>query len=107
MAAERNESSFRAIKAEEGIGKIAGDNKTQVEGLVNQATGVVQDAYGKAVDAAAEGAQSVKSAAIAGHDYLRKFMEENPHTTTFIALGIGFLIGYATHKQPSRRNWWS
>jgi len=108
MADERIEGRVRAIggKAEEDIGKIADDAKTQVEGLVDQATGVVQDAYGKTMDAAAEGAQTVKVAAIAGHDYLRKFMEDNPHTTTVIALGIGLLIGYAAHRQPSRRSWW-
>jgi uncharacterized protein YjbJ (UPF0337 family) len=108
MADERIEGRVRAVggKAEEGVGKIAGDTKTQVEGLVNQATGVVQDAYGKTMDAAAEGVQTVKGAAIAGHDYLRKFMEDNPHTTTLIALGMGLLIGYAAHRQPSRRSWW-
>jgi uncharacterized protein YjbJ (UPF0337 family) len=108
MAEERNEGRVRAIggKPEEGIGKIAGDTKTQVEGLAHQATGVVQDAYGKTMDAAAEGAQTIKGAAIAGHDYLRKFMEDNPHTTTVIALGLGLLIGYVAHRQPSRRNWW-
>jgi hypothetical protein len=33
-------------------------------------------------------------------------MEDNPHTTTVIALGIGLLIGYAAHRQPSRSSWW-
>jgi ElaB/YqjD/DUF883 family membrane-anchored ribosome-binding protein len=79
---------------------------TQVDGLVDQATGVVKEAYGKTIDAATEGAQTVKDTAIAGHDYVRKFMEDNPHTTTLIALGIGLLIGYAAHRPPPRRNWW-
>jgi ElaB/YqjD/DUF883 family membrane-anchored ribosome-binding protein len=34
-------------------------------------------------------------------------MEDNPHTTTVIALAIGVLIGYAAHRPPPRRNWWS
>jgi len=93
-------------KAEEATGKIAGDTRSQVEGFLNQVTGTMEEAYGKSRDAALEGAQTVKHAAIAGHDYLRKFMEDNPHTTTVIALGIGLLIGYAAHWQPSRRSWW-
>jgi len=92
--------------ADEGTGEIARDPKTRVEGLLNQVTGSAQGAYGKSMDAAVEGVQTVKDAAIAGHDYLRKFMEDNPHTTTVIALGIGFLIGYAAHRQPSRSSWW-
>jgi ElaB/YqjD/DUF883 family membrane-anchored ribosome-binding protein len=58
------------------------------------------------MDVAAEGAQTVKGAAVAGHDLLKKFMEENPHTTTAIALGIGLLIGYAVKRPPARRRWW-
>ena len=58
-------------------------------------------------DAAAESAETVMDAAVTGHDYLRKFMEDNPHTTTLIALGIGLVIGYAAHRPPPRRNWWS
>ena len=73
---------------------------------MNQTTGIAKEAYGKTMDAAAQGAQTFKGAALAGHDYLRKFMEDNPHTTTAIAFGIGLLIGYAAHRQPSRRNWW-
>jgi hypothetical protein len=105
MADERIESRVRATGGE-GIGKTA-DTKTQIDGLVYQATGAVKEAYGKTMDAAAESAETVKDAAVAGHDYLRKFMEDNPHTTTLIALGIGLVIGYATHRPPPRRNWWS
>jgi uncharacterized protein YjbJ (UPF0337 family) len=108
MVDDRLEGRVRAMggKAEEATGKTAGDTKTQVEGLPNQATGTVEDAYEKSMDIAAEGVKTVKKAAIAGHDYLRKFMEDNPHTTTVIALGIGLLIGYAAHRQPSRSSWW-
>ena len=108
MADERIQSTLRTIggKVEEGLGKVADDTKTEAEGLMNQAAGAMQDAYGKTVDVAADSAQKVKGAAIAGHDFLQKFMEENPHTTTAIALGIGLLIGYAAHRQPPRRNWW-
>ena len=95
-------------KVQEGVGNITGDAKTEVKGVVNQAAGAVQDAYGKTVDAAMEGAQTVKEAAIGGHDVVRKFVEDNPHTATAIALGIGLFIGYAAHRQPQppRHYWW-
>lgn len=85
---------------------IRSDVKADAEGLLNQAAGAVQGAYSKTVDAAAEGAQTAKDAAIAGHDYLRKFVENNPHTAVAIALGLGLLIGYTSHRPPPRRSWW-
>jgi uncharacterized protein YjbJ (UPF0337 family) len=94
-------------KVQEGVGKVVGDAKTEAKGVMNQAAGAVQNAYGKSVDAAADGAQTVKDAAIASHDFLQKFVEDNPHTATAIALGIGVLIGYAAHRPPLQaRYWW-
>jgi ElaB/YqjD/DUF883 family membrane-anchored ribosome-binding protein len=88
------------------IRDIRGDVKTEAEGLLNQAAGAVQDAYNKTVDAAAEGAQTAKEAAIASHDYLRKFVENNPHTAAAIALGMGLLIGYMSRRPQPTRRWW-
>jgi uncharacterized protein YjbJ (UPF0337 family) len=93
-------------KVEQHVGSAAGDARTQEQGMMNQAAGAVQDAYEKTVDAAVEGAQTVKGAAVASHDFLKTFMEDNPHITTAIALGIGLLIGYTIKRQPSRRGWW-
>jgi len=99
-------------KVQEGVGKATGDVKTEAQGMMNQATGAVQDAYGKATDAAMDGAQMVKDAAVEGHDSVRKFVETNPFTATAIALGIGLFIGFAAHRQPdppplsSLRRWW-
>lgn len=93
-------------KADQRGGNAASDVRSQADGLMNQAADAVQDAYGKTVDAAVEGAKTVKGAAVASHDFLRRFMEENPHTTTVIALGIGLLIGYAAKRPPPRRGWW-
>ena len=90
-------------KIEESAGRMADNTKAAAEGLVDQAAGAVQDAYGKTVDAAKEGVETAKDAAVATHDFLRKFMEDNPHTTTAIALGIGVLIGYTATRQPARR----
>ena len=76
MGDERIESRVRAAGGE-GIGKTA-DTKTQDDGPVYQATGAVKEAYEKTMDAAAESVETVKDAAVAGHDYLRKSMEAIP-----------------------------
>jgi uncharacterized protein YjbJ (UPF0337 family) len=74
----RHSAQFR-WQVQEGVGKVTGDTKTEVKGVMDQAAGAVQDAYGKTVDAAMEGAQTVKEAAVEGHDAVRKFVEDNPH----------------------------
>jgi ElaB/YqjD/DUF883 family membrane-anchored ribosome-binding protein len=92
--------------ADERAGTARGVGGEREEGALNQATGAVQSAYSKTIDAAAEGAQTAKEAAIASHDFLREFIEENPYTTAAIALGMGLLIGYTAHRPPPRRSWW-
>ena len=84
---------------EESAGRMADNTKAAAEGLVNQAADVVQDNYGKAVDTAKDGVEAAKDAAVAGHDFVRKFMDDNPHTTTALALGIGVLIGFAATRR--------
>jgi ElaB/YqjD/DUF883 family membrane-anchored ribosome-binding protein len=108
MPEDQMQGTVRNIggRVEEGFGKVVGDSKTEAQGLIKQAAGAAQEAYGKTVDATVEGAQTVKDLAVAGHDALKQFMEDNPHTTTAIALGIGLLIGYAAHRPPPRRGRW-
>ena len=112
MSDDRIAGTVRSFggKVQEGVGKATGDAKMEAKGMINDAAGAVQDAYGKASDAAMDGAQKVKEAAIEGHDILRKFVENNPHTATAIALGIGIFIGFAAHRQPEPqpllRRWW-
>ena len=94
-------------KVQEGVGRVTGDAKLEASGIVNEAAGAVQDAYGKAADAAMDGAQKVKDAAVEGHDFLRRFIENNPHTSTAIALGVGLFVGMAVHRRPEpQRRWW-
>ena len=93
-------------KVQEGVGKTTGDTKSEVKDVMNQAAGAVQDAYGKTVDAASEGAQIVKEAAIQGHDTVRRLVENNPYSAIAIALGVGLIIGYSAHREPQRRYWW-
>jgi uncharacterized protein YjbJ (UPF0337 family) len=80
-------------------GKVADNTKAAAEGVMDQTAEMVQDNYGKAVETAKGGVEATKDAAVAGHDFLRKFMEENPHTTTALALGLGLLIGAAATRR--------
>jgi uncharacterized protein YjbJ (UPF0337 family) len=47
-------------KVEEGLGRVTGDLKTQVEGAAQQIAGSAQDLYGQAKDRAADAAQAVR-----------------------------------------------
>lgn len=79
-------------KAQEGIGRLAGDSRTQAEGVVNQAVGAAQDIYGQAKDTAADAAQAVKKTALDAEDTVRHFIEKRPYTTALVALGLGWAI---------------
>jgi uncharacterized protein YjbJ (UPF0337 family) len=88
-------------KAQEGLGRVVGDAKTQAEGVANQIRGTAQDLYGQARDSAS---QFADDAAVAGRraassfeSTLRDAIESQPYTAVFIALGIGWLLG-RTHR---------
>jgi uncharacterized protein YjbJ (UPF0337 family) len=91
---------------QEGIGKASGNATTQARGVMNQAAAAAEELYGQTRDIAREGARTVKEAAIEGHDVLKKFIEDNPHTATLVAMTIGLFIGYTAHRPPARRSWW-
>ena len=80
-------------KAQEGFGRVTGDTKTQVEGVINQATGAAQDFYGQARDTVSDAAEVVRQGAMGAEDYVRHTIEKRPYTTAFAALCIGWLIG--------------
>jgi uncharacterized protein YjbJ (UPF0337 family) len=109
MSDERVQGAVRMVggKVEEGLGKTAEHAAATAAGLMRQAAGTAEETLGKTKDVAIQGTQAAKDAAIGTRDFLRKFMEDNPHTTTVLALGVGFLIGYAAHQQPAPRNWWT
>jgi uncharacterized protein YjbJ (UPF0337 family) len=108
MNDDRVSGSVRNIGGEvqAGIGRATGDVKTEAKGLMNQAAGAAENAYGQAADIAKDSAQKVRDVAVEGHDFVKKFMADNPHTTAAIALAIGIFIGYAAHRPPKRRHWW-
>jgi uncharacterized protein YjbJ (UPF0337 family) len=80
-------------KAQEGFGRVIGDTKSQVEGVINQAAGTAQDLYGQAKESASDAAQAVRQGAMDAEDYIRQTIEKRPYTTAFVALCIGWFIG--------------
>jgi uncharacterized protein YjbJ (UPF0337 family) len=85
-------------KVQEGFGRVTGDAKTEVQGMVNQAAGSAQDLYGQAKDTAAEAADAIKQGAKEADDYVRHFVETRPYTTALGALAIGLFVGLMAHR---------
>jgi uncharacterized protein YjbJ (UPF0337 family) len=91
-------------RVEQGIGRAAGDTKTEIEGKLKQATGAVQDLYRQAIDAAegayeeargvaGDAARSLQHHAGPMEEFLRNAIESRPYTSVAIALGLGWFIG--------------
>ena len=80
-------------KVQQGIGRVTGDTKSQVEGVVNQAAGAAQDLYGQAKDTASDAAQAVRKGAVDAEDYIRQLIEKRPYTVALVALCAGWLLG--------------
>ena len=80
-------------KAQEGLGRVTGDTKTQVEGAINQAAGAAQDLYGQAMESASDAADAVRRGAMDAEDFIRHTIEKRPYTAAFVALCVGLLIG--------------
>lgn len=80
-------------KVQQGIGRVTGDTKSQVEGVVNQAAGAAQDLYGQAKDTASDAAQAVRKGAVDAEDYIRQVIEKRPYTVALVALCAGWLLG--------------
>ena len=80
-------------KVQQGIGRVTGDTKSQVEGVVNQAAGAAQDLYGQAKDTASDAAEAVRQGAVDAEDYIRQVIEKRPYTVALVALCAGWLLG--------------
>ena len=48
-------------KIEEGVGRLTGDARTQIQGKLDQAAGAAQDLYGQTADAARDTAATLTS----------------------------------------------
>jgi uncharacterized protein YjbJ (UPF0337 family) len=77
-------------KLEEGVGRVTGDIKEQVQGKLDQAAGVAQDLYGQTTDVA-------RDTAVTFEKWLRSSIATKPYAAVAVALGIGWLIG-RTHR---------
>lgn len=82
-----------AGKVEEGLGRVTGDTKSQVEGIAKQAAGATQDLYGQARDTAADAAGAARNSAASLEKWLRHTIETQPYTTALVAVGLGWLLG--------------
>lgn len=80
-------------KVQEGVGRVTGDTKTHVEGVVTQAKGAAQDLYGQVKESASDAADAVRQGAVDAEDYIRHTIEKRPYTTAVVALCVGWLIG--------------
>lgn len=95
MNEDRFEGKARIIggKVEQAAGRVTGDAKTRVEGILDEVGGRAQDAYGHAKDAASDAYEALEEGAESAEDFIRDFVETRPYTTAVIALCAGFLIG--------------
>jgi uncharacterized protein YjbJ (UPF0337 family) len=87
-------------RAQEALGHVTGDTKSQVEGVVNQVAGAAQDLYGQAKETASDAALAIRHGAMDAEDYIRHTIEKRPYTTAIVALCIGLVIG-----RLGRRDW--
>jgi Predicted membrane protein len=81
-------------KIEEGVGRLTGDARTQIQGKLDQAAGAAQDLYGQTADAARDTAATFDK-------WLRRTIETQPYTVAIVALGIGWLLG-RMHRRSDR-----
>src|SRR5579883_3344141 len=80
-------------KAEEDVGRTIGDVRTQVAGISNQVKGAAQDLYGQARDRAGDVADTARDAGSSFESAIRNWIEQQPHTSVAVALGLGWLLG--------------
>ena len=88
MSEDRVAGTVRNVggKAQEGLGRVTGDIKTQTEGVANQVAGAAQDIYGQARESGAKLADALS-------DSVRDTIEHKPYTAVAIALAIGWILG--------------
>ena len=102
-----------AGKAEGVAGDIAGDARTQTEGIARETAGTVQNLYGQAKDAVRQAADTATSYAKDtyeqsgetlpdGSQALAKKVQENPLGSILIAGAIGFALALFMARPPRR-----
>ena len=73
---------------QDAAGGLVGDNDTQAKGKLNEAAGVAQRGFGRAVDTAEE-----------KYGQFEQFLRNQP----VAAIGIGFVLGYIVNNVISFR----
>jgi uncharacterized protein YjbJ (UPF0337 family) len=71
---------------QDAVGGLTGDEKTQIEGKLNQAAGSVQNAYGKTLEAVSRRSQDALGE-------VESFAKEQPLAAVAISLALGFMLG--------------
>ena len=80
---DRLEGSVRELggRAQQKVGEVMGDAKTQADGVYNQAAGKAQQMWGQAQDASEQLSDTIRA---------------QPLIAAAVAVGIGYLIGRFT-----------
>ena len=68
-------------RAQQKVGEVMGDAKTQADGMYNQAAGKAQQMWGQAQDASGQLSDTIRA---------------QPLIAAAVAVGIGYLIGRLT-----------
>ncbi len=101
-----------AGKVESVVGKVTGDERTEVSGRTREAEGTVQNLYGQVKDGvrdASEKAASYAKDALDSDAYrdgtqaLTDKVRDNPLGSLLIAGGIGFALAMLMTRPPRRR----
>ncbi|QTC93106.1 CsbD family protein [Brevundimonas goettingensis] len=86
-------------KLQEGLGKLTGDTRLQLDGKLDQVKGKYLDGYGKVIDGldgfVAKAPTDLQEPARVGLDFARK----KPFLTTAIVAGLGLLLAGAGRRR--------
>jgi uncharacterized protein YjbJ (UPF0337 family) len=80
-------------KAQERIGQVMGDAKTELKGKLNQAEGAAQEMYGQFKQGAETAIESARDGAVTLEEAFRNTIDQRPYTVVFGAFAIGWLLG--------------
>jgi uncharacterized protein YjbJ (UPF0337 family) len=101
-----------AGKVESTVGNVAGDKKSQADGLAREAAGTTQNLYGQAKDMARDATDAAASYAKKayedsggtlrdGSEAIAQRVQQNPLGSIVIAGAVGFALALWLTRQPS------
>ena len=92
---DRIEGAATALEgqAQNGLGRLTGDSKLQLDGKLNEVKGKARDAYGRVIDGL-DGLVEKAPASVQGHARTGlDFARRKPLLTTGIVAGLAVLLG--------------